>query len=110
MDVGMGRRRRSVSSQEVYAFGVRGGAAMRKLVLLLVGFALVVAACGGDEEETTDTEPTTETVGVAVDATTEPTVASADDAMPEDAAMTGRDDGTYRGVCRRRHARRRCDD
>ena len=64
---------------------------MRKLVLLLVGFALVVAACGGDEEETTDTEPTTETVGIAVDATTELTVASADDAMPEDGAMT--DDG-----------------
>ena len=57
---------------------------MRKLVLLLVWFALVVAACGGDEEPT-ETEPTTETVGVTVGATTEPTVASPDDAVPDDA-------------------------
>ena len=69
---------------------------MRKLVLLLVWFALVVAACGGGDEETAETEPTTETVGVTAGATTEPTVASPDDAMTDDAspddAMT--DDAT----------------
>ena len=58
---------------------------MRKLVLLLVGFALVAAACGGDEEEPAVTEPTEETVGVTVDVTTEPTVASPGDAMTDDA-------------------------
>lgn len=62
---------------------------MRKLVLLLVGFALVVAACGGGDEETTGTEPTTETVGTAVDAATEPTVASAGDTMAEEDATAG---------------------
>ena len=64
---------------------------MRKLVLLLVGFALVVAACGSGDEEPTETEPTTEAAGVTGDATTEPTVASSEDAMPEDDAIPADD-------------------
>lgn len=48
---------------------------------------MVVAACGAGDEELTETEPTTETVGVSVDEATEPTVASPDDTMPEDVAV-----------------------
>ena len=68
---------------------------MRKLVLLLVGFTLLLVACGGGEEESTETTPTddatTETVGITVDTTTQPTVASPDDAMAADDAMSEED-------------------